>query len=98
MYLPWFILWKKLLLLKKFQAEDMRIVVETVIGENCEPALQKVHLLVERVNSGDVFQLVRQNKTRLTLLNRQIETGIYILKKHSFSSQDKNIKREEKWH
>ena len=70
-----------MLLLKKFQAEDMRIVVVPVIGENCEPALQKVHLLVERVNSGDVFQLVRQNKTRLTLLNRQIETGIYILKK-----------------
>ena len=74
----------------------MRIVVVPVVGEDCEPALQKVHLLVERVNSADVFQLVRENKARLTLLNRQIETGIYILKNIRFPRRGKKHQKRRK--
>ena len=66
----------------------MRTVVVPA-EENCESVHQKVHLLVERVDSADVFQLVRRNMAHLTLFDKQIETGMYILKTLLFLALEK---------
>jgi len=66
------------------EAEDMRTVVVPA-EENCESVHQKVHLLVERVDSADVFQLVRRNMAHLTLFDKQIETEMDISENNMMS-------------